>query len=341
MRDIRRRLGFTLIELLVVIAIIAVLVALLLPAVQQAREAARRTQCKNNLKQLGLALHTYHEQCNGFPPAAIAVGIGGWDGYNSGTPTTPAIPFASNVNGLLLILPQLEQLPIYNAWNFSHAASHSHVYGLYTPATILGNPDVNAPLSKTKIQVFKCPSDNGEDFYTAGDKYYAISATSLGGFRTNYAMCVSFLSYYYDHYPIPIFDRRAFQEDKLTNIRDFADGSSNCIIMMEQTREKWNGQLGGWSSTCHVNVGIDPVGSYLQPGQNWAWYKINMWDYPGVPSAYRYGRLGQWSTAGSLHTGGCHALLGDGAVRFINETISPQAQSALGYVSDNANADNF
>ena len=73
-----RRRGFTLIELLVVIAIIAVLIALLLPAVQQAREAARRTQCKNNLKQMGLALHNYHETYNGFPPGNVASSVGGW-----------------------------------------------------------------------------------------------------------------------------------------------------------------------------------------------------------------------------------------------------------------------
>ena len=73
-----RRRGFTLIELLVVIAIIAVLIALLLPAVQQAREAARRTQCKNNLKQMGLALHNYHDTYNGFPPGNVASSVGGW-----------------------------------------------------------------------------------------------------------------------------------------------------------------------------------------------------------------------------------------------------------------------
>src|SRR5437879_8676456 len=93
----RRRLGFTLIELLVVIAIIAVLVALLLPAVQQAREAARRSQCKNNLKQLGLALHNYHEAFSVFPPESI------W-ALDSASPKQPR-----NYTWIVMLLPQLDQ----------------------------------------------------------------------------------------------------------------------------------------------------------------------------------------------------------------------------------------
>ena len=93
--------GFTLIELLVVIAIIAVLIALLLPAVQQAREAARRTQCKNNLKQMGLALHNYHDVFNKFPIGSNNTQAGGW-----GCPLWTAV------------LPYVDEAPMYNKWDF-------------------------------------------------------------------------------------------------------------------------------------------------------------------------------------------------------------------------------
>src|SRR5258708_31972905 len=104
-----RRTGFTLIELLVVIAIIAVLVSLLLPAVQQAREAARRSQCKNNLKQIGLALHNYHDSFSVFPPGYIA----GSPFVDGETDTSPGWSWAS------MILPQLDQGPLSASINFS------------------------------------------------------------------------------------------------------------------------------------------------------------------------------------------------------------------------------
>jgi prepilin-type N-terminal cleavage/methylation domain-containing protein len=111
-----RQSGFTLIELLVVIAIIAVLIALLLPAVQQAREAARRSQCKNNLKQVGLALHNYHDTYNRLPASCINPGSNFSDKYlTSGQ--------VRNFTGYLAILPYLDQSPLYNQINFSVARS--------------------------------------------------------------------------------------------------------------------------------------------------------------------------------------------------------------------------
>src|SRR5262245_37668204 len=104
-----RRRAFTLIELLVVIAIIAVLVALLLPAVRQAREAARRSQCKNNLKQLGLALHNYHESCLVFPPGGTSC-------------TGPLCVYGPSAGHSLFasILPYIEQGPLYNKFNWGY-----------------------------------------------------------------------------------------------------------------------------------------------------------------------------------------------------------------------------
>src|SRR5437870_4974281 len=113
-----RRLGFTLIELLVVIAIIAILIALLLPAVQQAREAARRTQCKNNLKQIGLAYHNYHDVFGQFPKCAI-LGI---------DVSTGSLRFDQSMSWGISILPYIDQAPLFNLYNSSlseYAASNA------------------------------------------------------------------------------------------------------------------------------------------------------------------------------------------------------------------------
>ncbi|MEZ6133148.1 MAG: DUF1559 domain-containing protein, partial [Planctomycetaceae bacterium] len=107
-----RKSGFTLIELLVVIAIIAILIALLLPAVQQAREAARRTECKNKLKQLGLAFHNYHDTHNTFPAALYSSGRYNSAAYFSGNNTV------KNVTGWQMILPYMDQAALYNQFDF-------------------------------------------------------------------------------------------------------------------------------------------------------------------------------------------------------------------------------
>ena len=143
----RHRPAFTLIELLVVIAIIAVLIALLLPAVQAAREAARRAQCVNNLKQIGLALHNYHDQNNSFPPGGVQLFLPGnnsdsvgWNGLSN------------TLSWRALILPQLEQSPLFNAINLS-----------VTPAggATAGNPGAGYTIWTTAINSFLCPSDPG------------------------------------------------------------------------------------------------------------------------------------------------------------------------------------
>jgi prepilin-type N-terminal cleavage/methylation domain-containing protein len=323
MRGMLRR-GFTLIELLVVIAIIAVLIALLLPAVQQAREAARRTQCKNNLKQLGLALHNYHDTFSVFPASGYAVGVGGYDYATGGA--TPIIPKQSNTSGFVMLLPYFDQGTMYNAWNFNNAASQSFVYGLYSAASVLGDPGVNAAISKTPLPMLTCPSDNGNAFYGGADQYYSISTSITGGYRTSYEFSASYNEYYYDHYwqALSPNQRPLFGTDSRSSIRDVRDGTSNTVAMIEQCREKYNGQLGGWSYRCHVNIGVDL-----------AWNPINRWDYPPLSGQnFQPGRLGQWASAGSLHTGGCQVVLADGAVRFLSENIDTTTRQQLSTIAD-------
>lgn len=320
-----RRRGFTLIELLVVIAIIAVLIALLLPAVQQAREAARRSQCKNNLKQVGLALHNYHDTFSVFPASGYAVGPGASDSM-TGT-TTPAIAKQANTSGFVMLLPQLEQAPMFTNWSFNDAASLSYNGATHSASSVLGNPDVNAQISMKSMQVLTCPSDNGSPFYTGKDQYYAISLNNPGGYKSNYEFSVNYNIYNDPHYwqcMLTPYTRALFGFDTASGIRDVTDGTSNTAAMIEQTREKYNGRVGGWSYRCWVNIGVDL-----------AWVKINGWDYaPGTGSNYQVGRLGQWASAGSLHTGGCHVLLADGAVRFVSENIDTTTRQRLATIGD-------
>lgn len=158
-KNSKGRRGFTLIELLVVIAIIAVLVSLLLPAVQQAREAARRTQCKNNLKQLGLALHNYHDTFNVFPPAWVT----GQQFNSTGTVASnpgPAGPVEATIwSWGAMILPQLEQSALFN---------------LVQPGTRridqnLALGGANATALTTPLPASFCPSDTGPSLNTFGN----------------------------------------------------------------------------------------------------------------------------------------------------------------------------
>ena len=151
----RSRKGFTLIELLVVIAIIAVLIALLLPAVQAAREAARRSQCINNLKQIGLAMHNYISSNSAVPLGASLqpFDVGGW--YNAANNSTNGNMWNwDSWSAHALMLPYMEQTPIYSAINFSYSTGGSNQNGVATPAYFANSTAMNTVLS-----VLGCPSD--------------------------------------------------------------------------------------------------------------------------------------------------------------------------------------
>ena len=153
----RRRLAFTLIELLVVIAIIGVLAALLLPAVQGAREAARRSQCANNMKQIGLAIQNYNSSHNIYPPAKIYSGSCKAPNGGGGGNASPRNGQVLNTTVFTLILNQMEQGVIWNAYNFSQASASSAWNGGNT--TLLGTPLANTTATGTVISSYVCPSD--------------------------------------------------------------------------------------------------------------------------------------------------------------------------------------
>ena len=303
--------GFTLIELLVVIAIIAVLIALLLPAVQQAREAARRSQCKNNLKQIGLALHNYHDTSNMFPPALISSGR-----YNNST-----WPRVLNTTGWVLLLPFMDQAPMYNQYNFNVCSSMSSPYG----RAVAGTDATNQPIYSRKLGVHNCPSD------ISNMAQYNNGPGGTGFYSSNNAARSSyfFSSGHYTDYDAPweklnVLYRGAFGNDGAANLAQITDGSSNTILVGEskqlgKTSSAYGPYWGaGVHTCCHGRAALNDVrftvnGTFdpAQPGKQYAW-------------GY-----------GSYHTGGAHFVMGDGAVRFISDNINYiSVFQSLNYVSD-------
>jgi prepilin-type N-terminal cleavage/methylation domain-containing protein len=295
-----RRLGFTLIELLVVIAIIAVLVALLLPAVQQAREAARRSQCKNNLKQVGLALHNYHDNFNMFCPSAINPGTVGSQSF------VPA-GGVRNFTGYLLILPQLEQAPLYNLINFNIATGQADWQGL-------GGGGTQPVLQNVTLPVFRCPSDVpyiDPNTYTPQNMYTITGATRVSyGFvseQTEYDWWAGYHTWKQDANPT----RSAFGFDGAAGFSDLRDGSSNTILLIETPFKKCSYVFGPFMEAWVHTHQIYP-----------AYFGINL-PWPGCGGVpYAWG-------AGSAHTGGCQIVLGDGSVRFLSQNINKSIIQAL------------
>lgn len=307
----KRNKGFTLIELLVVIAIIAILIALLLPAVQQAREAARRTQCKNNMKQLGLALHNYHDTHSAFPPGLL------------GRCTTPDL----NASGLVMLLPYIEQTALYSQFNFS--ASSSNREGSGYESGLVGtssDPATNGNIIPvtTILQAFLCPSDSAREV-TEASAYRPSQTDPRGGALTNYDFVTTSANTYNSctNWTSEASATRAmFGENSRCRMRDLKDGTSNTVAMAETTRSVYNGHATAWGYRGHVMVGI------------WlASYPINDWTYYGYITP-EVGRLGSWAYPGSLHTGGMQILMGDGSVRFLSENIDAVIRRNVAYIAD-------
>ncbi len=312
-RSRRRRPGFTLIELLVVIAIIAVLVALLLPAVQQAREAARRASCKNNLKQLGLALHNYHDVFTMFP-------------YRQGGPGNTG----TRLSGLFGMLPNMDQATVYNL----------------VPPNLLQVPWNNAPPYMTELPVMLCPSDvlcpkqNGG----MGRTCYKFSA----GTTSNVDTQNNGGGDAYGYSPNGIF---GYQSS--VRFSDVTDGTSNTVAMAEQSsggpspldvrgNTYWNG-ISSPLACLGTAVGKSyPPGTTTSGTVGWGYQGSRWLDGgslyscittilpPNGPSCFGGGADAGWGffTVSSLHTGGAQVLMADGSVHFVSENISTGNLSA-------------
>jgi prepilin-type N-terminal cleavage/methylation domain-containing protein len=327
-----RKTGFTLVELLVVIAIIGVLVGLLLPAVQAAREAARRMSCGNNLKQLGLALHNYESTYKCFPAGRMSLGtlVGG-----GASPFFPD-PQTKNAHGLLSILPFMEQQAMYDQFNFS-AAFGNYIAGAASPLAV---PDAivsgNAALSVMPVQSFLCPSDGGNvDINPALHYSPDLGAGGIRAHKTcyDYIMPHTTLGNYNLHRGTSTNTRYIFGENSFTKMAGITDGTSNTLAMGEMTLELFNGVTSAWSYAGWVSVGIDPVGAWnlTYPRQG-----LNIWNYNNHASPLNNtrGRRASWYNAASLHPGGVQFVLADGAVRFISETIDIPSLTNLSRMAD-------
>jgi len=342
-----RRRGFTLIELLVVIAIIAVLIALLLPAVQAAREAARRLQCTNNLKQIGLALHNYHDANNSFPMGASAAAYSKPGEYSA----------KQNFSCLAAMLPQLGEMPAYNAINFSWGCEDSTTVLCYK---------INFTGQSIKISAFCCPSDPNAGIpdlnNTANtNNYYGCIGTTTNLY--NSTTSVATLS-------LPTTGIFTWQQSY--GVRDVIDGTVNTIAFAECLVGNQSLQLGqkriGLVSVTGIgaaNLMLDgssnpnatkaaiaacdkawntKSGGSLdkQRGENWAHGcqdmtlfntivppndKQDLWTNCSFTSS---GAMSNLTNSDSWHPGGVNVMMTDGSVKFIKDSINITTWWALG-----------
>ena len=313
-----KRRGFTLIELLVVIAIIAILIALLLPAVQQAREAARRTQCRNNLHQLGLALHNYHDTARQLPPGTISErNPSGGTAYGRPPRTTYIVH----------MLPQIDHAPLYESIDF---IDRPVAPGL----TWFGN---NSEATSTIVSAFYCPSDGlGGTLKTCG-LIDGNPNQPAPHFLSNYMAffsgpTVAFLETTDRQY------RSAWGLNRTSRFSDFLDGTSTTMIMAEYltgTPQDYRGFV--WSdkaSGSQIWTELppnSPLPDRLSPSTpppplaTKPWCKnhpeLNLPCVNGISESAGLTNLDHTAAARSRHQGGVYVLLGDGAVRFVSESI--------------------
>jgi prepilin-type N-terminal cleavage/methylation domain-containing protein/prepilin-type processing-associated H-X9-DG protein len=334
-----RRRGFTLIELLVVIAIIAVLIALLLPAVQQAREAARRTQCRNGLHQLGLALHNYHDQAQMFPYGSMAL-LGAWrNDQNTGR-------FDS---GMVQLLPHLDMAPAYNALVPAFAGSN---------ASTLSYSSALWSARHTKVPALVCPSnpyapmDSGLGFHSSfafsigpqsaqgGVGSSTVDPSDSGGVKRS----------------------GMFYALSKVGVRQVTDGTSSTLaageIMYVDTNWNPGGNVGYGQTTdvdnrgaIYSNLGGMPYFfSQLYPPNSSI--PDRTYSCPSSKTDARapcetmastgsgFARNG-YVMARSYHSGGVNVLMADGAVRFVSDNINLATYQAIGTRGGNETVGEF
>jgi len=308
MEPLRRRKAFTLVELLVVIAIIGILVALLLPAVQAAREAARRMQCGNNLKQIGLAIHNYHDTYKTFPSGWIYAG-----GPNN-------VANQETYAWSVFILPFLEQTPLQDRLYPSRAFMYQSLVQGGPPSNV--RADIVAAAT-TKLPSYICPSDAGaSDGLVHTNRHFGGGVGTVAAGLGNWRVSVSNYMGVRGHRSNATrnIDSGVLFVDSRISFNDILDGSSSTFAVGE--RDTFYCRSGTWVGVRNPNGagtrGVHVVSGHSQP-------KLNQ-DVISIP----------WDTAdfgcgegfSSLHPGGAQFVLCDGSTRFVSETISHQPGDA-------------
>jgi prepilin-type N-terminal cleavage/methylation domain-containing protein len=290
--------AFTLIELLVVIAIIAILIALLLPAVQQAREAARRTQCRNNLHQIGLALHNYHDAHSMFPPGVI-VKYADSDGYGCRFPDCGqyGVPGYRTSAWSSLILPYLDETAVYNSLNFTYALGSGYV-GIK-----------NTTGARSVLKQYVCP--------TAGD---VVVNDTIGSSMTYAGVRGNYLSSNGSPWAGQLPDQVSgiFGPCTSHRMRDIRDGSSN-TLMVGEARDYITPTNVGW-----FGPGLGVIRG-ARGCRSWAIGMNNLY----CPQSADYGNYFCPHLFGSWHEGGAFFCFADGNVRFLSENIDWGTYNAL------------
>lgn len=339
-----QRGGFTLIELLVVIAIIAILIALLLPAVQQAREAARRTQCKNNLKQIGLALHNFHDVYDRFPAANIMEWHTrlGQDGLTGSTAGYPDYTNSPNIGVLAQILPQIDQANLYQQMETTKGFDDHYLSGAVVGSYKAGGESWfdNTPtwnLAQTTMPMFQCPSDvqAGTDSIlwhrvvnctssfvwfgagsTADDNLKSTNYVGVGGLFAGGRCNVQWDLNGDGTVDVPnTYDWRGpFHGSRVKiKFRDFTRGTSNTLIFGEAT---------GGREANFAWMGANFIPTY--------WQKADGEPPNPANDVVFYGGY----SFSSFHTGGYQFALGDGSVRFISENLDKNTYYAITAISN-------
>ncbi len=338
------RSAFTLIELLVVIAIIAVLISLLLPAVQAAREAARRTQCVNNLKQMGLAIHNYHSAQNVIVTGRVwslgsyANGNGKCNGnVLSGCQDTP---------WFVLLLPYYEQSTLSNAFNYSLGSSGPLLGQAGQPTLGLF---ANSTVTSTKLAMFQCPSDRDMPFTYPLPYNTILSADTRGNYAVNWGNTQYDQGLQTTNFPAGTTLPMPFPLASTVSFAWVTDGLSNTVFLGEILQGS-NYDIRGdiWTS----NAGAGSFNTRFTPNGYTDFYQaVNPGLQPPaiatsdtLPNGYCIPEAGlpcqnvnpfafSFAGARSHHPGGVNVLMGDGAVRFMKDSINGATWIALGSIS--------